>query len=60
VGVIWVLYRLAVAASVASGAAYVTGRLAELVGQASYSMALVIAKALPGHKKKSPGMMTSS
>lgn len=34
---------------VASGAAYVTGRLAALVGDASYALALAIAKALPGH-----------
>eukprot|EP00775_Hariotina_reticulata_P009664 gene9664-9823_t len=50
---------LAAAAAVASGAAYVTGRLAELVGQASYSTALMIAKALPGHKKKKPGELAT-
>lgn len=44
--------RLALAGSIASSAAYVTGKLAALVGQASYATALAIAKSLPGHKKK--------
>lgn len=44
--------RLALAGSVASSAAYVTGKLAALVGQASYATALAIARSLPGHKKK--------
>lgn len=39
----------------ASSAAYVTGKLAELVGHASYVTALAIAKSMPGHKKKSQG-----
>jgi hypothetical protein len=43
---------LAMAGSIASSAAYVTGKLAALVGQASYATALAIAKSLPGHKKK--------
>lgn len=42
---------------VASTAAYVTGRLAALVGHASYMTALTIAKSLPGHKKKAPGAL---
>jgi len=51
----YVCCRLAVAAAVASSAAYVTGKLAELVGHASYVTALAIAKSMPGHKKKSQG-----
>ena len=47
--------RLALAGVVASSAAYVTGKLAELVGHASYATALAIAKMLPGHKKKAKG-----
>ncbi|KAF6265793.1 senescence-associated protein-domain-containing protein [Scenedesmus sp. NREL 46B-D3] len=43
---------LALAGSVASSAAYVTGRLAAMVGQASYATALAIARSLPGHKKQ--------
>lgn len=49
--------RLAVAGKIASSAAYVTGKLAELVGHASYATALAIAKSLPGHKKKNKGGM---
>jgi hypothetical protein len=51
--------RLAMAGTVASSAAYVTGKLAALVGQASYATALAIAKTLPGHKKRSSGSSTS-
>ncbi|KAI8462925.1 MAG: senescence-associated protein-domain-containing protein [Monoraphidium minutum] len=40
---------LKVAAVVASTAAYVTGKLAALVGDASYALALRIAKTMPGH-----------
>jgi hypothetical protein len=53
--------RLAIAGSIASSAAYVTGKLAELVGKASYATALAIARSLPGHgsKKaaKAPGVV---
>jgi hypothetical protein len=48
------------AGTVASSAAYVTGKLAALVGQASYATALAIAKTLPGHKKRSSGSSSSS
>lgn len=44
--------RLAVAGVIASSAAYVTAKLAEAVGHASYVTALAIAKSLPGHKKR--------
>jgi hypothetical protein len=54
------LRRLAMAGTVASSAAYVTGKLAALVGQASYATALAIAKTLPGHKKRSTGSSSSS
>lgn len=37
---------------IASSAAYVTAKLAEAVGHASYVTALAIAKSLPGHKKR--------
>jgi hypothetical protein len=47
--------RLAVAGVVASSAVYVTARLAEVVGHASYVTALAIAKSLPGHKKRKKG-----
>eukprot|EP00878_Enallax_costatus_P020376 GHUV01021533.1.p1 GENE.GHUV01021533.1~~GHUV01021533.1.p1 ORF type:complete len:408 (+),score=149.45 GHUV01021533.1:217-1440(+) len=50
---------LALAGSVASSAAYVTGKLASVVGGASYAVALAIAKTLPGHKKKKPGELVS-
>ncbi|GBF99472.1 spartin [Raphidocelis subcapitata] len=40
---------LKVVGAVASGAAWVTGKAAELLGDASYALALKIAKALPGH-----------
>lgn len=40
---------------VASSAAYVTGKLAALVGQASYATALAIAKTLPGHSTRKKG-----
>lgn len=50
--------RLAVAGVVASSAAYVTAKLAEAVGHASYVTALAIAKSLPGHKKKKQGKAT--
>lgn len=43
---------LAVAGVIASSAAYVTAKLAEAVGHASYVTALAIAKSLPGHKKR--------
>lgn len=52
--------RLAVAGTVASSAAYVTGKLAALVGQASYATALAIAKSLPGHKKQAKRSSGSS
>lgn len=51
---------LAVAGTVASSAAYVTGKLAALVGQASYATALAIAKSLPGHKKQAKRSSGSS
>jgi hypothetical protein len=41
-----------VVGKVASGAAYVTGKLAGLVGAATYATALAIAKMLPGHSSK--------
>lgn len=44
---------------VASSAAYVTGRLAALVGQASYATALAIARSLPGHKKQQKGELVT-
>lgn len=47
--------RLAVAGVVASSAVYVTAKLAEVVGHASYVTALAIAKSLPGHKKRKHG-----
>lgn len=47
--------RLAVAGTIASSAAYVTAKLAEAVGHASYVTALAIAKSLPGHKKRHQG-----
>jgi hypothetical protein len=51
---------LKVVATVACGAAYVTGRLAALVGDASYALALKIAKALPGHSERRPGVVAGS
>eukprot|EP00879_Flechtneria_rotunda_P001609 GHRR01001769.1.p1 GENE.GHRR01001769.1~~GHRR01001769.1.p1 ORF type:complete len:345 (+),score=146.16 GHRR01001769.1:601-1635(+) len=50
---------LELAGKVAGSAAYVTGKLAALIGQASYAAALTIAKSLPGHKKKQPGELVS-
>lgn len=47
--------RLAVAGVIASSAAYVTAKLAGMVGHASYVTALAIAKSLPGHKKRAAG-----
>jgi hypothetical protein len=47
--------RLKVAGTIASSAAYVTAKLAEAVGHASYVTALAIAKSLPGHKKRHQG-----
>jgi hypothetical protein len=47
--------RLAVAGVIASSAAYVTAKLADMVGHASYVTALAIAKSLPGHKKRAAG-----
>jgi len=43
---------LKVVAKVAAMTASVTGRLAALVGDASYATALAIAKAMPGHEKR--------
>lgn len=43
-----------VAAVAASAAAYTTGKLAAAVGDATYSLALRIAKALPGHPDRPP------
>ncbi|KAF8071025.1 hypothetical protein HT031_001107 [Scenedesmus sp. PABB004] len=53
---------LALAGIVASSAAYVTGKLAALVGKASYATAIAIARSLPGHGKarKAEGELVSA